>query len=495
LKKYFGEGIMIKVIPNPVSVSVLSDDTFEYADSEIKREFEAHPQEGYRLTIGPEGIKSYASTERGHIYAQRTFEQLRASGKLPHIEIVDFPKYPFRGYMLDTCRHFFTIEEIKKQILAMSKIKLNVFHWHLTEDQGWRIQIDKYPKLTEVGSKRKGTRGDNVPVEGFYTKDEIRDVVNYAASLGIDVMPEIDIPGHFSAAIAAYPYLSCDGNETQVKDSFGIHEDVCCAGKEIAQEFLRGVLDEVIDLFPFKYIHLGGDEALRTKWLNCKDCQKTMDEAGLKDEDELQAYFMEKIATYAEEKGKTVLNWNDGMVASNVGKNIVVHFWNENGKNKEAALKHINGGHKGVISPFFSYYLDYPYGMTPLKKTFKYSHLEEGFNDNNILGLEAPLWTEFVADIEKVEYMTYPRLLVVAEKAWGENDLEYSDFLSRTDAILNIFDSIGINYAKMSEVNPRGFKKIHSLFVFLKRMWHPSVLESLERVKRNKKMLRTKYKV
>lgn len=486
---------MVNVTPKPVSVRILSESQFSYKESDIKREFENHEREGYRLSIGPQGVFSYASSESGHFYASVTFKQIIAAGKIPHCEIVDYPRYSFRGYMLDTCRHFFTISEIKKQLDAIALLKINVFHWHLTEDQGWRIQIKKYPLLTEVGSLREGTRGDNIPVGGFYSQEDIGEVVKYAAKLNINVMPEIDIPGHFSAAIASYPYLSCDAKSSGVKDSFGIHEDVCCAGKETSYQFIEGVLDEVFAMFPFEYIHLGGDEALRIKWLKCGDCQKVVKDVGLKSQDELQAFFMARIASYAERAGKTVLNWNDGMVAENVGKNIVVHYWSETKINKEAAKRHINAGHKGVISPFFSYYLDYPYGMTSLKKTYKYSPENEGFSSDNILGLEAPLWTEYVEDIGTVEYMTYPRLIAVAEHAWSERVRDsYDGFISRAASILNIFDTMGINYAKISQVNPKGFKKIASLLGFLKKAKHPSAWQSMDRIKKNKKMLKEKQK-
>ncbi len=486
---------MIKVIPQPVEVKVLSDSTFSYTLQDVKNEFEDLPFEGYRLVIAPNGVTSFARDDVGHTYAKVTLMQLLASKEaLPHVEILDYPKYSYRGYMLDTCRHFFTIEEIKKQLLAISYLKLNIFHWHLTEDQGWRVQIDKYPLLTEIGSVRKQTRGDGKEVKGFYTKEQIKDVVEYASSLNIEIIPEIDIPGHFSSAICAYPYLSCDGKKVSVKECFGIHQDVCCAGKETTYDFLIGVLDEIFEMFPCKYLHLGGDEALRIKWIECKDCQKLMQEASLKDEDELQAYFMARLVDYAEKHGKIVLNWNDGMIAENVGKNIVVHYWLQTKVSKEAALRHINSGHKGVISPFYYYYLDYPYGMTPLRKTFGYSAEKEGFLGDNILGLEAPLWTEYVDSIQKVEYMTYPRLIALSEKAWSGERTTYKDFLLRTGAILNMFDSLGINYAKISEVDLKGIRKVKSLLKFLMNLKDPSSREHLKRVKLNKQMIKKKYK-
>lgn len=483
---------MIKVIPLPQEVNVLSDKTFDYTEGDIKRVQANTQDEGYILNIGPEGVTAGASTEKGYFYALMTFRQLAVEGKVPHVEIKDYPKFPYRGYMLDTCRHFFTVEEIKKQIDAISNLKLNVFHWHLTEDQGWRIQIDKYPLLTEIGSKRKGTRWDGKPVEAFYTKEDIKEVIEYAKSRHIDVMPEIDIPGHFSAAIAAYPMLSCDGEACEVKEGFGIHEHVCCAGKETSYAFLFDVLDEVFELFPYEYIHLGGDEALRIKWLSCPDCQKTIEDNGLKNEDELQSHFMSRIAAHCEKAGKKVINWNDGMVAENTRKSIIVHYWNQSKENKEAAIRHTKGGSKGIISPFFSYYLDYPYGMTPLKKTYNYCMEKEGFDQSSIIGLEAPLWTEYVDTISHAEFMTYPRLIAVAEKAWNDKS-SYDSFIKRTGPILSIFDTIKINYAPINKCNPRGLIRLISLSKFYKNADHPTARESIKRTNLNRKLLKEKY--
>lgn len=484
---------MIKIVPLPQEIKQISDRTFNYSESDIvKVQDDSIKSEGYKLLINEDGVTSVASTEKGHFYALVTFRQLVKSGALPHIEIIDEPRFSYRGYMLDTCRHFFTVDEIKKQIDAISHLKLNVFHWHLTEDQGWRIQIDKYPLLTEVGSKRKQTRGDNTPVEGFYTKEEIKDVVAYAKSKHIDVMPEIDIPGHFSAAIAAYPLLSCDGKGCEVKEAFGIFEDVCCAGKETSYQFLFDVLDEVFELFPFEYIHLGGDEALRIKWINCPDCQKVIKDNGLKNEDELQAHFMSRIAAHCEKAGKKVINWNDGMTGENTRKSIVVHYWTQTKKNKAVAVRHVAGGSQGLISPFFNYYLDYPYGMTPLSKTYNYDYQKDGFIEENIIGLESPLWTEYVKTIDRAEYMTYPRLIAVAEKAWNTGST-YKNFIKRINPILSILKKLDINYAPLKDCNPRGVQRLKSLYAFAKNYKHPSSKESINRTMQNKRMLEEKY--
>ena len=228
--------------------------------------------------------------------------------------------------MLDCVRHFFTVEEIKKQIDMLALLKINTFHWHLTDDQGWRIKSDKYPLLTEVGGSRKQTMGDGIKVEGYYSKEDIREIVDYCKQNYINVIPEIDIPGHFRAAIAAYPHLSCFQQKTIVGEGYGISPYIACAGKQSVYDFLYDLLDEILELFPYEYIHLGGDEALKLNWITCPDCQKTIQENNLKNEEELQGYFMTKMVKYLNGKGRKVINWNDGMLGGNIQGDIVVQY-------------------------------------------------------------------------------------------------------------------------------------------------------------------------
>ena len=486
---------MIAIIPKPQSVKLLSDKTFNYNAESVVREIDSSlTKKGeYSIKIDENGVLVRAHDEVGFFYADKSIEQLLLQGALPNCEIWDYPQYEYRGFMLDCARHFFGIETIKKQIDMIAKFKMNIFHWHLTDDQGWRIQIDKYPLLTEIGSYRSGTRGDNKPVSGYYTKEDIKEVVAYAKERYVDVIPEIDIPGHFSAVCASYPHLSCSGIRPKVKESFGIHVDVACAGKESTYEFIKDVLDEVVELFPYEYIHLGGDEALRLDWLDCPDCQRTIRENGLKNEDELQAYFMNKVVAYLTDKGKKAINWNDGMLAENVCKDIVIHYWQENKEAREATLRELKNGRKAIISPFFSYYLDYPYGMTSLKKSFKFNPkgmLESG----NVMGVECPLWTEYVDSEEKLEWQVYPRLLAVAERGWSEYHDNYEDFALRIKLISNIFDKYGIKCARIKDVNPTIFTgKLISLIKFIWNIKDKTLLESQKRINTNRTRLKEKY--
>ncbi|MFA5450231.1 MAG: beta-N-acetylhexosaminidase [Clostridia bacterium] len=485
---------MVKIIPKPQAVEVLSDKRFTFAEETLKKvSAEGHGKEGYALSIGEDGITAYASEDAGYFYALMTLKQLYdEDGSLPHIYIKDAPAYPYRGYMLDCARHFFSVDTVKKQIDAISLLKMNVFHWHLTEDQGWRLQLDNYPLFTEKGSYRAGTRGDGVPVSGFYTKDEVRDVIAYAAKRHIEVIPEIDMPGHMSAAIAAYPEISCTGNPIEVKDSFGIHREVACAGKESVYEFLFGVLGEVADLFPSEYIHLGGDEALRLNWLDCPDCKAKMKEEGIADEHGLQAHFMYRMVEFLKTKGKRVINWNDGMVSEDIHSDITLHYWIENKVGKSAAAREMDKGRPTIFSPFFSYYLDYPHGMTPLKKTYlAYPMVEGAKKDANIIGVESPLWTEYVPTEEKLEYQSYPRTIAVAETGWsgGENK-DYANFLSRMEKVLKLFDKKGIKYATIKDANPGFFAGKWEVIKFFKNSWEKTQMQSVKRINENRRRLK-----
>ncbi|MGI6594396.1 MAG: beta-N-acetylhexosaminidase [Christensenellales bacterium] len=487
---------MLNIIPRPVKVEILSKGTYDYSQYDISRKYvlDMKPN-SYKLEINEKGIFLEASDERGFHYGAQTVAQIAASGKIPNVLIYDEPRFNYRGFMLDCCRHFFTVEEIKKIIDLISYLKFNIFHWHLTEDQGWRIEISRYPLLTKIGSKRDQTLGDGIPVEGYYTKDQIREVVEYAKSKHIDIIPELDVPGHFSAAIAAYPFLSCDGQKAEVKECFGIFEDVMCAGKEDSYRFFKNVLQEVFELFPYEYIHLGGDEALRIKWLECFDCQKTIKDNNLKNEEELQAFMMNRLAKFCKENGRKVINWNDGLYGDNVSDNITVHYWRTQKADIEASKKHVNAGKDLIMSPFFHYYLDYPYGMTPLRKTFKFNPVPKWLNDESrLLGVEAPLWTEYVKDFDKIMYQTFPRLLAVAERGWSPWHTNYKDFETRAKGISEcLVNKYGYNFAKFKEVNPRGLFRLKSLKKFYKQIDIERGKESLARVNKNKRMLNQKY--
>ncbi len=486
---------MLPIVPKPVKEEILSSKTYDYSLDVVQEiKDDTIPKSGYLLLIDDEGIKVKASDDDGFYYARVTLSNLKEMGDLPNAQILDYPRYSYRGYMLDCARHYHSISSIKRIIDAVAKFKINVFHWHLTDDQGWRIQVDKYPLLTEHASYRDGTRGDGVPVHGYYTKEEMREIVEYCKGYHMEVLPEFDIPGHTASAISAYPFLDCFGSEIEVKDSFGIHPEVLCAGKESSVDFCKDVLREMFEIFPFNLIHLGGDEALRLHWLDCPDCQRTMKENGLKDEDELQAHFMAKLAEFCLENGKTVINWNDGMVGENVHESIIVHYWQGAEVNKRAAIREINRGKKGIISPFFSYYLDYPYGLTSLKKAFSLNPEIEGVEKTeNILGVEAPLWCEYVKGDDDIDRQTFPRILAVAERGWSPFHQDYKDFRARVKYNYKIIDNLGIKCDRIKSTDPGPFSKIASLVKFFGNAWDKTQLRNAKNVALNKKRLRAKY--
>ena len=299
-KKQFGKKI------------IMHEDTGEERSIILKLDDSIEHEEGY--TIKCENRRAFinAKTESGLFYGLQTLKQilLQTDGKIPHVEITDYPRFAYRGYMLDCGRYFYTVDEIKRIVDLMALHKLNVLHWHLTEDQGWRVEIKKYPLLTEKGSKRSHTNFNNKPHGGYYTQDDIREIVAYCHERKIKVIPEFDVPGHMVAAISCYPYLSCLDRDLEVATHWGVKHDILCAGKESSYQFVYDVLDELMDLFPDKVIHIGGDEAVKMRWKNCPHCQKAIEENGLKDEDDLQMFFMSKVNEYLESKGYSSIMWN-----------------------------------------------------------------------------------------------------------------------------------------------------------------------------------------
>ena len=440
--------------------------------------------EGYLLNVSEKSIEIKAKAIMGIFYGIQTLRQLLPSEveeksiqtgikwEITCIEIEDYPRFKWRGLMLDVCRHFFDVNEIKKLLDVMALQKLNTFHWHLTEDQGWRIEIKKYPKLTEIGSKRKETQlkntrskiYDGIPHEGFYTQEEIKDVIAYAQNLFITIVPEIEIPGHSQAAIAAYPEFSCFGEKFEVCTKFGVIRIVYCPGKEKVFQFWRDVLDEVIELFPSKIIHTGGDECPKERWEKCPDCQAKIKKEGLKDEEDLQVYVTNSLASYLASKGRRLMGWNE-ILDDGLELNAVCHYWT-GGDNK--IIDHIKKGRDVVVSRSSHLYLNSSYKGMPLKKTYSYEPMLEGLNkedEKHILGMEAPLWAEWVPDNDTLEWQIFPRLTAAAETSWTQKNLKnFDDFKLRLSDFEKRLSILSINYAPESEQNPTFISKIKKLF-------------------------------
>lgn len=424
--------------------------------------------EGYMLSVSKDGITLKANTEAGLFYAIQTFIQLTplTGTKIPYVEITDYPRFGYRGLHLDVCRHMFPVEFIKKYIDLMAKHKFNRFHWHLTDDQGWRIEIKKYPNLQEVAAYRNGTvighagrsnTYDTVRYGGYYTQEEVKEVIQYAAARFITIIPEIEMPGHASAAIAAYPHLGCRGDQIQTERSFGVFDPIFCAGQESTFTFLEDVLSEVIALFPGSYLHVGGDEAPKTRWKECPHCQKRIRDNGLKDEHELQSYFVQRMEKFVNSKGRKIIGW-DEILEGGLAPNATVMSW----RGEEGGIAAAKQKHDVVMTPvgwcYFDYYQDTSKtepmsigGLIPVRKVYTYEPVPAQLNADearHILGAQANLWTEYIATPQHAEYMIYPRACALAEVVWSPKDKrDYLDFLQRMETHLQRLKNWNVNCA------------------------------------------------
>ena len=430
-------------------------------------------EEGYILESNEKGISIEAKTPTGVFYGIQTLRQLlpkeieshkavrNMKWLVPCITVKDYPRFKWRGFMLDEARHFMGSEVVKKMLELMALHKLNKFHWHLVDDQGWRIKIDKYPKLTEIGSKRelKPKRGEIQNTEeanvygGFYTKEEIKEIIVYAKERFIEVIPEIEMPGHSSSALAAYPELSCSGGPFVVPTRWGIFADVYCPGNELVYEFLKDVIDEVIELFPSKIIHIGGDEVPKIRWRFCPKCREKMKKEGKSKVKDLQVLLTNYFAKYLESKGRRLMGWNQ-ILDENLAKNAISQYWL--GKVKET-IAHIKNGRDTVMTRYLWTYLDHPYKIISLQRAYKYEpipkKLEEKYH-NHVLGLEAPLWTERIPNEQRLYWQAFPRLTAFAETGWTpKKSKNYKKFKEKMEFFLKRLDILGINYATLEEAD------------------------------------------
>lgn len=419
---------------------------------------------GYKLQSGNSGIQIFGNSAVGGFYGMQTLIQLLPIEKskaliIPAVDVEDQPRFAYRGAMLDVCRHFFPVSFIKKYIDYLALHKINYFHWHLTEDQGWRIEIKKYPNLTKVGSRRNGTiigrypgkGSDNTVDEGFYTQEQVKDIVAYATQRFITVIPEIEMPGHSGAAIAAYPLLSCfpenktvipanmisnkskleleSGRVKLVQETWGVHTDVY-APTEYTFKFLEDVLDEVIALFPSKYIHIGGDECPKDAWKKSEFCQQMIKEKGLKDEHGLQSYFIQRIEKYINKKGRTLIGW-DEILEGGLAPNALVMSW----RGEEGGIAAAKENHTVIMTPGSFVYLDKAQtknmdsvtigGFLPFEKVYSYEPVPKELNAQQavyVLGAQGNLWTEYVANPSKAEYQLFPRLSALSEVLWSSKE-------------------------------------------------------------------------
>lgn len=435
-------------------------------------------KEGYVLTTTPEGINLNGQTENGVFYGIQTLrksipaEAKEATILIPAGEIKDEPRFSYRGMHLDVGRHFFPKEFMKKYIDLLALHNMNTFHWHLTDDQGWRIEIKKYPKLTEIGSQRSRTvigrntqEYDNTPYGGFFTQEEAKEIVKYAQERYITVIPEVDLPGHMLAALAAYPEMGCTGGPYEVCPRWGIFEDVLCIGNDQTMQFLEDVMNEIIEIFPSKYVHIGGDEAPRTRWEKCPKCQARIKTEGLKAdknhtaEDRLQSYCMTRIEEFLNSKGRQIIGW-DEILEGDVAPNATVMSW----RGMEGGIKAAQLGHDVIMTPtsfcYFDYYQtadtkDEPLGIggyVPIEKVYSLEPVPAVLTEEqskHILGAQANLWTEYIHSSEHVEYMVLPRMAALAEVQWTQPEKkDFKDFTKRLARLMKFYQRDGFNYAK-----------------------------------------------
>ncbi len=436
-------------------------------------------EEGYILSVSPQKILISAPSNAGLFYGIQTLRQLLPVAiehekpslapndqewKVPSVEITDHPRFEYRGMHLDVARHFFPVEFVKKYIDLLAMHKMNRFHWHLTEDQGWRIEIKKYPKLTEVGAWRDSTLigrygtgiYDNVKHGGFYTQEEIKEVVQYAQQRHITIIPEIEMPGHSSAALAAYPEFGCFEKEYHVQSTWGIFEDIYCPKEETFQ-FLQDVLTEVMELFPSTYIHIGGDEAPKKQWEESKIAQEVIKREGLKDEHELQSYFISRIEKFLNKHGRQIIGW-DEILEGGLAPRATVMSW----RGEKGGIEAAKMGHDVIMTPWDSNYFDHYQanpeteplaigGFTTLKDVYFYEPIPEELTKKEakyVLGAQGNVWTEYMHSGDKVEYMAYPRAVALSEVLWTPvENKNWLEFWARMQTHFERLDIMEVNYA------------------------------------------------
>ena len=427
--------------------------------------------EAYRLSVNNKQVTIAASTPAGVFYGIQTLRKslpVQTTGEaitLPAVTVADAPRFGYRGMMLDCARHFFPLSFVKKFIDILAMHNMNVFHWHLTEDQGWRLEIKSHPELTAKSSMRSGTVighnatvDDSIPHGGFYTQQEAREIVEYARQRHITVIPEIDMPGHMLAALAAYPELGCTGGPYEVGHRWGVYKDVLCLGKESTYKFVQDVIDEVVDIFPAKYFHIGGDESPTVMWEKCPKClQKAKDENT--DIKHLQQYFTNRVEKYLNGKGKSIIGW-DEILEGKINQSATIMSW----RGVEPGLKAAKQGHDVIMTPSSHVYFDHYQakdtkhepdaigGCSPVEKVYSYEPLPDTLSaeaKNRIKGVQANLWTEYIPFTTQAEYMVLPRMAALAEVQWTPVvKKNFDDFSKRALRLSDLYDRYGYQYAR-----------------------------------------------
>ena len=424
----------------------------------------------YWLELTQSKLVITGSSVTSCLYALQTFRQmLKAEACIP-VRIVDYSSFSWRGFMLDCSRHFFPVTAIKRLLDAMLLHKLNRFHWHLTDDQGWRLQLDGYPALTEIGSVRKETQTggrrskerDCSTYRGYYSKEDVTQVVSYAASLGIEVIPEIDIPGHVSALLAAYPELSCHKRPLEVPGTFGIFTDTLCAGSPEVREFLTGLYTELAGLFPSRWVHIGGDEAPRRQWSDCEVCRAYLEEHGSEDVGDLQQLFLSEVYRILGCLGKVPIGWNEILDGSREDPAAIIQYWNPLKRRRKRVIRALEDGRDVIASDYFHSYLDQSYAVLPLRKSYRMlPRALKGSVSSSLIGFEGPLWSEWVDSEERLHWQVFPRLTAMAERMWaGLGEGDYEEFEKRLETFIPIMQDMGVRPSARAAWNPPLMRRI-----------------------------------
>lgn len=477
---YWTETNFHRIVSDVVLPSAVLEKSAKKADVKLSVD-KSLAEEQYRLTIDPKDrIVITGGSAKGVWWGLQSLSQIlidsasKAEGgqlKLAGLEIEDWPEFAYRGAMLDCCRHFIPFEDVKKYIDIMAYHKLNTFHWHLTEDQGWRIEIKKYPLLTEIGSKREDTLVNHLrekeenrvydghPHSGFYTQEQARELVAYAAARQITVIPEIEMPGHAEAALASYPYLGCRQTGYVTLPVWGIIPEVFCMGRETTFKFFEDVLDEICEIFPGEYIHIGGDECPRDRWKECPDCQRRMKEEGLTEVGQLQGYQLKRVEKYLNAKGRHIIGW-DEILESGATPTATVMSW----RGPQGGVKAAKMGNKVVMAPNNYFYLDYyqtadpeankePLGIggyVSLEKCWSFDPFDQLTEKEKsyIYGIQANTWTEYMRGIDRVQFMDLPRFCALSAVSWHKDAQTYPEFLAKVkDSMLKLYQYYGLIYA------------------------------------------------
>lgn len=459
-----------------ITISV-TDQKIDQNSIILKNENVSDNSEAYKITVTKDQIIVDGSSEAGVFYGVQTLRKAIPEGKgigsveFKAVSIEDFPRFSYRGMHMDVARHMFSIDSIKIYIDMLAMHNINRFHWHLTDDQGWRLEIKKYPELTKIGSMREQTvigknSGiyDGQPYGGYYTQEEVKEIIQYAKDRFITVIPEVDLPGHMLAALTTYPNLGCTGGPYKVAQTWGVFDDVLCAGNDDIYPFLEDIFDEVIELFPSEYIHIGGDECPKAHWEKCPKCQAKIKELGLKAdknhtaEQRLQSYVIQRIEKYINDKGRKIIGW-DEILEGGIAPNATIMSW----RGTEGGLIAAQQGHDAVMTPtsfmYFDYYqsanLNDEYfgigGFVPVEKVYSYEPVAEELpldKQKHILGVQANLWSEYIKSFKQAQHMVLPRMAALSEVQWTMPDKkDYADFLPRLANLTKLYDHYGYNYA------------------------------------------------